>query len=158
MPSFRISVWRPFRGPRALHYATRGTTEVPDDRNTAPTPHPPFDRERLHEELYGWSPSDDVWGGVRDTAARLRLREMLLAGFAPSGSPQNRQVARLSGILDELDRVIHAGEADWMPSSQQVEGGDLCPLQISPVLALHSQLIWIYETFRDMPGVCLTVR
>jgi hypothetical protein len=157
--TLRVSVWRPIRFGRELHYVAGNS---PDTATTAPLDLPSqFTRDRLAEQIYTWSPAEDVWGGLRDENARSQLKDLFLNTFDPALSPAERGLDKLATFVDSLERVLEkSGATAWMTTAEQVlesSSGDVF-FRISPTLALAMQLRWILESFRHVPGLHLIVR
>ena len=157
--TLRVSVWRPIRFGRELHYVAR---DSPGSATAAPFDLPSqFTRDRLAEQIYTWSPAEDVWGGLHDENARSRLKEILMKNFDPALSPAERGLDKLATFLDSLEQVLQKpGATAWMTTSEQAlesSSGEVF-FRMSPTLALAMQLRWILESFRHVPGLSLIVR
>lgn len=152
--SFHLDIWCPLLLGRPVHYSPN---VEPDDLGG--TAHMlSFSQRDLFEQVYSWSPDEDVWGGIADEARRSELRELFLSTFDAQKPPHERQLTNLKLVLDQLDQLISDGDSPWVPSQQTISRDDTIALSFSPVLALKRQLAWLLETFADVPSLCVTVR
>lgn len=164
MTTLRISLWRPMRFSRKLYYSAN--SEAQGDTSAAepfvparPEANNHFSRERLYEEIYSWSPNEDVWGGFIDENLRTHLRNLLSSTFDASIHPGERGTNRLSDFLEQLGQAMDRMEATaWMSSQQPIDTDDSALLLVSPTHAFFCQLTWLLETFRDSPEISITVR
>jgi hypothetical protein len=163
MRTFRLVILRPLRSDRNLHYCQPRSTPA-ESAQTGPVQlviPAGFQRELLHEEVYSWSPSEDVWGGLPDEVLRTKLKELLYGTFHPETPRERRSVEALEVVLQELEGAVKGlVEEGWMDCDQTVEDNesDEACLRAFPALALMHQLRWILETFRDVPELSVTVR
>ncbi len=147
-PAVRLSVWRPLRWPRRLL----------DGEGR------PVDACAFYESVYRWDMEQNPIDTVADSVMAARIEKDLLAAFLPEKSPDKRTISRLREGMLLLDEVIATSAPVWMPSDQlcppheRSRGDSALCLRQNPVLALRSMLGWVSDTFRDVPGACVTLR
>ena len=152
LSTFRLTIWRPFRSDRDLHYA------VP---SSAPESFPAFAPTKLHEAIYIWSPEQDVLAGVSDEDLRSELRTLLFASFAPGLPPEERTFAKLAQTVERLERLTHEDPASNWTDTVQLDGQDedsSCALRCTPTAALYQRLNWLLEVFGKVPGLSVMIR
>jgi hypothetical protein len=64
----------------------------------------------------------------------------------------------LTEFLDEAQRVINVGQAEWTVSQDAPFDDEDVPYRLNPLLALKLHLEWLASIFRDQPGVSVSVR
>lgn len=148
---FLLAVWRPARFERQLtnFAAVEATSRA-------------FETEDLHEQMYIWSPDEDVWGGIRDSTKTNVIRTVLVEGFSPFREPQSRGMAQLREALNELREVVYSPDAvDWSEceafvNSEQADSES--NLRANTLLALYLHLHWLHRVFENVPGASVTIR
>jgi hypothetical protein len=143
----KISVWRDFVPNRAL--SLRGEDEEGHRVLNA--------ESELQQEVYSWQMNEDPFGGVEDQSVRSKLRELLFDRFEASQSPSKRRVEALSTFVEEAQRVIDAGHAEWT-MSQDAPDDEEVPYRLNPLLALKLHLEWLANSFSGQPGVSVSIR
>jgi hypothetical protein len=158
MPTLRLSVWSPLRHHRELQYLASGSvesgSEILKDELL-------FSHERLAEEVYSWAPDENIWGGFADEKVRQELRQEFLSAFNPSLPPGQRSLKQFAEFVDRMNGVLSkGGVAEWMNTIHPIQEspGKEILFRVSPTLALVIHLQWILDTFRDVPGLSITVR
>jgi hypothetical protein len=164
MAAFHLEIWRPVRLSRPVMYLDPGNPSERPDQTRSEQNSPVtfrFSTDHLYELVYDWSPNEDVWGGISEEGLRTQLRERVLSSFEPSLPPHARGLSALADVLSGLQEAAESAQAiGWIPSSQAIENemDEGAVLWISPVLALLQQFTWIFETFRDVPDLSITLR
>lgn len=158
-PRFRLSIWKPAEFGRPLHYSCR----INEHEKIAPSPireHSSFALENLNEQIYVWTPNEDIWAGFSSSANSEELKNLLMVMFDPSLPCSTRGLEKLESIIHKLKFHIDAGSILWMDCQEQIPQKDLEPVshRMSPVLALFLHFSWIFETFRHVSGASITVR
>lgn len=157
--AFRLCVWRPVQTERELHYAEPDTGNLSGDES-GPIVRTPFSREQLHEQVYSWAATEDVWSGVPDEQLREELRVSLIDRFQPSRPPGDRGLEGLRQAIAALRVATDGPGAHHWTACGQVEDGAGEPvfLRGAPLFSLLGHLTWVYETFKDVPHLSVTVR
>ena len=144
----KLSLWRDFVPNRALmlrHGDNEGHQVLAGESD-------------LQQEVYTWYTREDPFGGVSDEDSRMRLRESLIDRFEASQPPSKRRIEALTEFLDEAQRVINVGQAEWTVSQDAPFDDEDVPYRLNPLLALKLHLEWLASIFRDQPGVSVSVR
>jgi hypothetical protein len=158
MTALRLSVWNPLRHSRELQYLANaeGESESQVDKNEMV-----FTSERLAEEMYSWSPEVDIWNGLLNEEVRENLRREFLQAFSASLPPANRGLDKLAKIIAQIEAILADDQTSaWMNTTRPIDdspGGETL-FRVSPTLGFVIHLRWIFETFRDVPGLSITVR
>lgn len=152
MSTFRLTVWRPFRPDRDLHYPM-GSEALEGC--------PVFTHTKLQELVYSWSPEQDVLAGVTNEDLRTELRSVLFSSFAGSLPPANRNFGKLAAVVDRLGQLVHEETAiNWTDTvqleSQNEDSSSV--IRCSPTIALYHQLNWLNEVFGNVPGLSVMIR
>ena len=142
----RITVWRPYTPDRPLTIRV-GT----DDTISAVGPD-----MQLQQEAFTWQVKEDVWGGLADSELRQQLSQKLITDFEPVLPPTQRGMTKLGALLGELDDAKSA--AEWSSSGQQLHDDGETAVRLNSLVAFLSQLTWLYDVFRDVPGASVSVR
>jgi hypothetical protein len=156
---FRLSVWRPARLGRQLHY-------FPEVGESIAAQHDPTGRllehSALQEELYLWDPGkEDIWSSIKDSKIEESFRDSFLRPFAPSLAPKSRSLAAFGAALMQFRKT--AGPAlsasPWALANQEaLFGGERVNLRTHSLLAVLNHLSWIFATFEHVPGASVTIR
>ncbi len=150
VPRFLLSVWRPARPARPL-------AAFPDGESTAL----PFDPDLLYEQVYAWSPREDVWGSISDSYTTNTLRHTLVDGFNPYLDPNKRSMQHFKDAVAMLGETLqgHAANISWSDCEHVVEkSGQQTVLRSNTTLALYWHLRWVVAVFEHLPGASVTVR
>ena len=148
LTKFKLSVWRDFVPSKALILRQDGGKGRQVLANES----------ELQQEVYSWHTREDPFGGVSDEDARIRLRELLVDRFEASQPPANRRVEMLIEFLNEAQRVIDAGHAEWTVSQDAPVDDEEAPYRLNPLLALSLHIEWLMSSFSGQPGVSVSVR
>ena len=95
---------------------------------------------------------------MTDEDARTRLRELLVDRLEASQPPSKRRIEALNEFLNEAQRVIDAGQAEWTVSQSAPVDDEDAPYRLNPLLALKLHLEWLASTFKGQPGITVSVR
>ena len=112
----------------------------------------------LQQQLYAWQTTEDLFGGVSDTAAREQLHKMLFDSFAPSVPSSERSFAHLQDFLDEANRAITGGRSEWTLSHDPAYEDAEDSFRFNPLLALQMHLSWLARIFTGYPGLSIIVQ
>ena len=137
---FRITFWRPSRWERALLDIEEGG---------------PADVSRFLEEAYTWEPAESIWDSLVK-ADTDRMRELLVEGFSPDKPLEKREIRSFRSVLEEIERIVADGRAEWKDCQQTDESGDV-NLRANLLLSFLHHLTWICNVFADVPGISITV-
>ena len=88
----------------------------------------------------------------------MRLRELLIDKFEASQPPSMRRIEALTGFLDEAQRVIEVGQAEWTVSQDAPFDDEDVPYRLNPLLAIKLHLEWLLSIFKGQPGVSVSIR
>lgn len=147
-PKLRISLWRDFRPERTLSYKARGATDAKF-----------FQRDdQLQEEVFAWHVGEGVINGIVDDDLRATITAYLTEEFAPALAPSDRQCSKLIKFFDAAMEAVDSGKAEWSDSEDRAFEEDPEPYRINMLLAFYNQMLWLYEMFKDEPGVSVSVR
>ena len=152
MSRFRLTVWRPFRSDRDLHYP------IDSDALEKPLAFTPI---KLQEAIYSWSPEQDVLAGITDEALRAELRALLFSSFAASLPPEERTFVKLAEAVQRLEQLASIDNpSNWTDTAQLISQNEdsPCALRCSPTIALYHQLNWLLGIFGDVPGLSVMIR
>jgi hypothetical protein len=148
-PAVRLTVWRPVRWSRRLLDAKEGR---------------PVDPSCYHESVYRWDMQENPLDAVTDPALSQKIDECLFQGFQPERSPEERSIDILEAKASVLDDEVRSSAGLWMSSEQRCPsraGADddaaVC-LRQNRLLAFRQVLQWVCDTFRSVPGACVTLR
>jgi len=147
LTKIKLSVWRDFVPSKALIFRQDGNGGQ----------HFLGGESDLQQEVYTWHMREDPFDGVSDENARIRLRELLLERLEPSRPPFKRRIEALDEFLHEAQRVIEAGQAEWMVSQDAPDDDEDVP-RLNPLLALKLHIEWLASIFRGQPGVSVSIR
>jgi hypothetical protein len=111
---------------------------------------------RFQQESFSWQAREDIWGGVVDSDLRQQISQRVIDEFEPVLPPDQRSMDKLRELLDALIAAIP--EAEWSESGEQLEEDGETPYKLNALLAFYSQMLWIYEVFKDTPGASVSVR
>lgn len=137
----RVTFWRPSRWERALlDIEERG----------------PADGSRFLEEAYTWEPAESIWDSV-EKADTDRLRELLVDGFSPDRPPEEREIETFRNVLEQIERIVAEGRAEWKDCQETDESGDV-NLRANLLLSFLHHLTWACDVFADVPEMSITVR
>jgi len=116
----------------------------------------------LYEQLYTWSPKEDIWGGIRDSNKTNLVRMALIERFSPFLPPEQRSMAQFFAALEELEKVVADesavawSECEGEAVTEFAEGEN--NLRANTPLALYRHLRWIHRVFQNVPGASVTIR
>ena len=119
-----------------------------------------FDFE-IHEQLYSWEPSEDIWGSLIDVEQTRRARTVLVEAFDPSLPVRERSIGHLEKSLLVLKEILDIPTATaWSECSQTDESSQETQnnLRANTILLLYRHLEWLWNIFRHVPGASVTVR
>ena len=149
---FRLTIWKPADPKRPLLiFAKNG-----DGTGTA---HDQGDFD-FHEEMYSWEPREDVWLSVSDAEDQRNLRSLLVDRFSPERPVGERGIDRLVDAMNGLRALLtDPKKTAWADSEETTEvGGESLNLRCNCIAALQNHLCWLYEVFKSIPGVSVTIR
>jgi hypothetical protein len=147
-PKLRVSLWRDFRPGRTLAYQPGGDADARL-----------FHRhDQLQEEVFAWEVGDALLNGITDDDLRAGLRGSLFDVFAVSISPSERPCSKLSSFFEAAEVALVSGSAEWADSEDLAAEDEPDPYRVNMLLAFYSQMRWLYEMFKDEPGVSISVR
>ena len=152
MSAFRLTVWRPFRSDRDLHYSM--TSDASESSLT-------FMPTKLQEAIYSWSPEQDVMAGITDETLRAELRVTLFSSFDPSLPPEQRNFEKLAEVVKRLEQLTNEeAAANWTDTVQSDNHDEdySCAIRCSPTIALFHHLNWLLEVFGNVPGLSVMIR
>jgi len=112
--------------------------------------------DELQEEAFTWVTREDVWGGITDDTVRETLREHFVSEFEPTLAPHERGFDKVARILTEIANSMT--NTSWSSSTEQLDEDDVSPFRLNALLAFHTQLQWMFQVFKDIPGASLSVR
>jgi hypothetical protein len=116
----------------------------------------PADASRFLEEAYTWEPAESIWDGL-GKADTDRLRELLVDGFSPDKLPEERKIENFRSVLEQIERIVAEGRAEWKDCQQTDESGDV-NLRANLLLSFLHHLRWVCDVFADVPAISITVR
>lgn len=147
-PKLRISIWRDFRHERTLAVMPSGSTDARF-----------FHRDdQLQEEVFAWYVGEGFLNGVVDDDLRAKIATCLTEDFSPALSPSDRRCSKLSRFFEAAEEVINDDKAEWSNSEDRAFDDEHEPYRVNLLLAFYNQMRWLYETFKDEPGVSVSVR
>jgi len=112
---------------------------------------------RFREEVYTWEPAESIWDSIQDANVTDHLRELLVEGFSPDRSDDERSLEALQNVLEEIRKVIAEKKAGWKTCQQTDDDGDF-NLQANLLLSFLHHLTWVCNVFADVPGISIIVR
>ena len=147
----RISVWAAYDGDVPLMMATQGSEDAP----ATVTELPRF-ASGLQREVYSWSTTEDVLGGIVETERREALSTALFAALRPDKAPAERGIDVLRRFTSLARATLSDGGTEWSASigSPDDEG----PRRLNPLLALAVHLEWLVAVHEGQPGISVTAR
>lgn len=148
-PTFRLSVWRPARHNRQLHYFS-GT---PDENA--------FEQSQLQELVYSWDPGQDDVFLCLEQQFSTRFHEELMDKFAAHLPPVDRSIQNfLKAAINLRSELQNLGAAEWVDSVEVVDlGVDGSPnLRMNTALSLVNHLYWLFKAFEHVPGASVVIR
>ena len=117
------------------------------------------DVDELRRDVFAWQVHEDIWGGIEDPNLREKLREEFVVAFGPFNQRREGNFDQLSTYLQQARVALRSAASAWSISGQLSLGqNEDSPTRINAFLAFYNQLLWIYETFKDVPAVSITVR
>jgi hypothetical protein len=147
-PKMRVSLWRDFRPERTLAYKAGG---APDAKF--------FQRDdQLQEEVFALHVGEGVLNGVADDDLRATIKACLTEDFAPALPPSMRACRKLERFFQAAKKAIESGKAEWSDSEDLAFDDEPDPYRVNMLLAFYNQMLWLYEMFKDEPGVSISVR
>jgi len=147
---FFLSIWRPARPVRPL-------AAFPDGQSQTLSLNP----EMLYEQIYAWSPDEEIWGGIRDSQTTNLLRTQLIDSFNPFLDPTKRTMAHFADAVGSLGDALAADGTliSWSECEELADKSDPeTGLRANTALALHLHLKWVLQVFEHLPGATVTVR
>jgi hypothetical protein len=116
--------------------------------------------ERLQQDVFNWQVREDIWGGFTDETIRQELNLRFIQSFDPFLQPEARGFAKLKEMLAQLYTAAISNESSWSTSAQQFEEDNdgSTSVRLNALLAFCTQLRWIHDVFKDVPGASITVR
>ena len=155
MATFTLGVWRPIRYGRALYYINHRTNSEGEYSIDSS----PYDK--LYEQIFVWSPEEDVWGSIQNEELRNQIRGRFIDTFRYDVEPADRSIEALSKFVLWLDELIKNPEVIYpISTSTPVTNGPTvgtCIRTISTI-ALLRHLDWIVESFKSIPNISIVVR
>lgn len=147
-PSFRLSLWRPFR-PASPLMARGQNGEL----------HPTAE---LLQQVYAWTPGSVEMLSTFEGSGAESVRSRLYERFAPHQPIAQRGVRDFQGVVSDLLRELYSGQlvSHWTYTDQLVEhsDGDAYPVHCQCALAVLSHLEWIGRIFADVPECTVVIR
>lgn len=121
-----------------------------DDKKSA-------DQSRFLEEVYTWESSESIWDSLEDARITYQLEELLIDGFSPDKSPDDRGITAFRNVLEQMQRIIIERKSEWRDCQQLDEKWEI-NLRANSLLSLLHHLTWLCDVFTDVPGISITVR
>lgn len=146
-PSIKLTVWRPVRWNREYLDVKLGQ---------------PADLFSFQQSVYSLEIQESPFDGIEDAEKTEIIRAALLDKFAPEVPHTDRTIEALSEVLSLISSLSQSGESSWSDSEQEqrLPGREKSNIGLRQhrLLALRSQLQWLYDTFRHVPDASITIR
>lgn len=145
---FRITIWQPYFTGFMLavgHEDSVGLNILDGDTE-------------LQREVFTCPIEEDVWAGVTDDDKRKSLSSRFIDAFQPMLPPAERNMAALENFVVDLRKVALSAASEWSPSAATPVDVGTPPIMVNNLLALHHQLVWLVDVFRDLPGASVSIR
>lgn len=112
----------------------------------------------LQREVFTWPVEEDVWAGITNDAKRAELEERFTTEFQPTRLPAERDMVRFAAFVEALEGVIASADSEWSVGSSGAAEKSAAGFMFNGLLALHTQLRWMLDIYRDLPGASVSVR
>ena len=147
MSILQLRVWRPCRWEREY-------LDVNKQR--------PAEVTSFQECIYSWEPFSTLSDSIIYTTERTETLRKVLEDFAPTHSPEQREIGKLKMVITALDNIIKDKDSsNWITSQKELKQSpeeESLNLREHPLLALRQHLQWVYDTFKSIPHVNITFR
>lgn len=156
MAIFTLGVWRQLRFGRELYYVNSGGGPA---ENHVVVDASPIDR--LYEQIFSWSPVEDVWGGIHESEVREDLRLRFLSAFRYDVDPTERGIPAMVDFVGHLRTVAMRSDCTAIIDGRTIMGDGPTAgtnIRFVPTLAFLNHLQWIVESFMEVPNVSIMVR
>ena len=137
---FRVTFWRPIKWERnLLDLEKKDMVEL----------------SCFCEEVYVWTPAENVLDSITDYDAREKLNEMLVVGFSPDKPVDRRKVDDLQNVLIFIKKLIADKKSEWSPCSQKYND-EL--IRANLLISFLNHVEWICDIFVNVPDISVTIR
>ena len=147
----RISIWAAYDGDGPLMLATPGSEDAPTTMTELPRV-----ASGLQREVYSWSTTEDVFGGVVNAERRIALSEALFVALQPDKAPLERGIDVLRRFTALARVTLTDGGTEWSASTGSLD--DEGPRRLNTLLALAAHLDWLASVHDGQPGISVTAR
>lgn len=144
----RVTIWQPYFAGCMLAFPRVGESEFDLLDGDA----------ELQKEVFTWPLQEDVWAGIVSYEVRDNLQSRFGNDFQPSRPPSERTMQKLAEFVTEVEKALTPGMSEWSVAESGAAEFSSMSFMINGLSALHNQLSWLLDMFRDLPGASVSVR
>lgn len=108
--------------------------------------------------LLTWTVSQDPFAGLTDDETRLSIQKRINESLGPSAPENQRGPSVLLGLIEAIEASTSMWATAFSPDDVLHGSEEDTPVRVRGDIGFVHHLRWVYDVFRDVPGVSFLIR